>query len=65
MRSGAVPSICLAQVARLRGALAHSRALDGLIASVAAQTFGLDPAQTLRALFPGRPMPRGLSNLVV
>lgn len=55
----------LAQAALFEGRdLAPTLDLDGLIARVAAQTFRLDPAQTLKTLFPGRPAPVGLDGLI-
>lgn len=39
--------------------------LDALMATVAAESLGLDPEKTMRTLFPGRPVNRNLSGLVV
>lgn len=44
--------------------LAPTLDLDALIGIAAAESLGLDPELTMRTLFPGRPMARGLSGLV-
>lgn len=44
--------------------LAPTLDLDALIGMAAAESLGLDPDLTMRTLFPGRPMAKGLAGLV-